>query len=88
MRMHWSMVGAAALVALAAATAAGPTLAEPGSRSVTVRYQCPGEEVKTFKYDATAGTQPALPQAQIEAQWYWERTRPDRGQGCKVLSAD
>ena len=78
------LLAMAASIALTAAARAS----EPTAYAInTVVYQCPSEEPRTFQY-VSAHRVPFMSEAKLETQWYWERTRADRGQGCRILSVD
>ena len=75
-------------IAFAVALAAGPVLAGDAAYvSTTVTFQCPGEQPQSFRY-ASGHRTPMMSDATMEAQWYWNRTRTDRGQGCQILRVE
>ena len=80
-----------ACVVLVAIVAGGPSVAEPNSQINSavyrVTYQCPGEPPRTFDY-AGARHMPPDSQVRLEAEWYWARSRADRGAGCSILGVE
>ena len=79
---------AGALFALASQLTAAHYAFADDSRYIvhTVSYECPNEPPQTFTY--VGGKENQYGTAPLEAQWYWERTRPDRGAGCKIMTID
>ena len=76
----------AACVAFLALQAGATQAGEPSAYFTdTVVYQCPGERPQQFQYPTEWRT-PNYSEARLETQWYWNRTRADHGEGCRILS--
>jgi hypothetical protein len=85
------MKQSALVVLILGALAGSSALAEPNSafsmRIYSIAYQCPGETPQTFQYTGARQVPPSN-EVRLETQWYWDRSRTDRGQGCRILSID
>jgi len=81
-----SLVKSAALASGLVVGASSLAWADGPNKSYTVRYQCGDEAPKTFVY--SAGLANPIGSAPMEAQWYWARTRADKGASCRIVSVN
>ena len=84
MLRHITAISAVMLLAV------GPAMAgDPPAATHKLVYQCTGEQPQSFLYNSNHRLAIQFPtENQLEAQWYWNRTRADHGQGCQIVSVD